>query len=82
MIHQRYFIGGNDWYVAEYDPNDRLFFGYAVLNNDFQNAEWGYTSLDELANINVWGIEVDRDIHWKPRRFVEIGDIPRMYRNR
>ena len=39
IIHQHYFIGGSDWYMAEYDPNDRLFFGYAVLNNDHEMAE-------------------------------------------
>ncbi len=73
MIYQHYFLGGSDWYMAEYDPNDRLFFGYAILNADYQNAEWGYTNLDELVDINVHGIEVDRDLHWKPERFVEIG---------
>ncbi len=72
MIHQHYFIGGSDWYMAEYGPNDRLFFGYAILNADHQNAEWGYTSLDELADINVRGIEVDRDLHWTPKMFGEI----------
>ncbi len=72
IIHQHYFIGGSDWYMAEYDPNDRLFFGYAVLNNDHEMAEWGYSSLDELADINVRGLEVDRDLHWDPRRFGKI----------
>jgi len=43
MIYQHYFIGGCDWYMAEYGPADRLFFGYAILNNDRDNAEWGYT---------------------------------------
>ncbi len=72
-IHQHYFIGGSDWYMAEYDPNDRLFFGYAVLNNDYQNSEWGYSSLDELADINVHGIEVDRDLHWESKWFGNVG---------
>ena len=74
IIHQHYFLGGCDWYMAEYDPSERLFFGHATLNNDHQNAEWGYTSLDELADINVRGIEVDRDLYWRPRRFGEIGE--------
>ena len=53
----------------------RLFLGYTILNNAHQNAEWGYTSLDELADINVRGIEVDRDLYWKPTRFGEIEKV-------
>jgi len=59
--------------MAEYDPGERLFFGYTVLNQDYRNAEWGYSGLDELMRVKVRGIEVDRDLHWEPRRF---GDIP------
>ena len=48
LIHMHFFFGACDWYMAEYSPTDRLFFGYAILNNDLVNAEWGYVSLDEL----------------------------------
>lgn len=80
LIYIHFFIGGSDWYIAEYDPKDRIFFGYAILNNDLQNAEWGYMSLDELAGINVRGIEVDRDMHWKPTRFWDIEGVQKGYR--
>ncbi len=43
IVHLHFFIGGCDWYVAEFD-GEELFFGYANLN-DAQNAEWGYFSL-------------------------------------
>jgi len=76
-IYEHFFLGGSDWYGAEYDPRDRLFFGYAILNDDFQNAEWGYFSLDELAAVNVRGIEVDRDLHWEERPAGEIERIVR-----
>jgi hypothetical protein len=49
-IHLHFFIGGCDWYIAEYDDDD-LFFEYAILN-DMQNAEWGYVSFSELKSIN------------------------------
>lgn len=41
-------------------------FGFAILNADYQNAEWGYVSLAELKAINIQGIEVDFDIYWTP----------------
>ena len=72
-----FFIGGSDWYIAEYDPQERLFFGYCILNNDFVNAEWGYSSYDELRSINVRGIEIDRDLQWEPTRVGEIEKIKR-----
>ncbi len=70
-----FFLGGCDWYVAEYDPNDRLFFGYAILNNDLENAEWGYVSYDELRSVSVCGLEVDRDLYWQPRTTIQVDKI-------
>ena len=58
LIHLHFFIGGCDWYIAEYDGND-LFWGYVILNNDFEMAEWGYISFSELKQINIYGIEID-----------------------
>ena len=57
-IHLHFFIGGCDWYAAEFDGKD-LFWGYVVLNDDFQMAEWGYFSFRELCEIRVHGIEID-----------------------
>ena len=79
-IHMHFFMGGSDWYVAECGNShnmdgkivDNIFFGYVILNNDLQNAEWGYVSLSELINIKVGFVEVDRDIHWKVKKFKNI----------
>ena len=40
-------------------------FGFAILNNDNQNAEWGNIYYPELLELNVQGFEIDRDLHWK-----------------
>ena len=45
----KYTLGNSSFYFSEWDGNDELF-GYAVLNGDTQNSEWGYTSLEELKN--------------------------------
>jgi hypothetical protein len=34
LIYLHFFIGGCDWYVAEYDGED-LFFGYAIIGNPY-----------------------------------------------
>lgn len=65
LIYLHFFIGGCDWYVAEFDGED-TFFCFAVLNDDLDNAEWGYASFSEMQAININGLEIDRDLHWKP----------------
>ena len=75
-IHLHFFIGGCDWYVAEYDGQDH-FFGYAILNNDYQMAEWGYVSFSELKALSLSGIEVDCELEefWRARKASEIEKI-------
>jgi hypothetical protein len=79
LIYMHFFIGGCHWYVAEYDTKEGVFFGYAILNNDLENSEWGYVSLDELLDINIHGIEVDRDLYWTPRKALEVDRIFHAY---
>ena len=79
LIHMHFFIGGCDWYISEYEPSERLFFGYAILNNDLQNSEWGYISYDELRDISIQGIEIDRDLYWKSQRALEVDRIKEAY---
>lgn len=76
VIHMHFFLAGCDWYVAEYGPEERVFFGYVILNDDFQNAEWGYTSSDELQALRTsQGTEVDRDLNWRAREASEVERI-------
>ena len=58
IIHLHFFIGGCDWYVAEFDGDD-TFFGYVVINGDQANAEWGYFSFSELMGVKLGMVEVD-----------------------
>ena len=63
LIYLHCFIGSCDWYIAEFDGED-IFFGFAILNNDLMNAEWGYISFSELKGINIQGVEVDCELEW------------------
>ena len=75
MIYMHFFSGGCDWYAAEYSPEEKCFFGFAILNADYEMAEWGYFSLDELASLKVSFLEVDKDCHWTPKKACEIEKI-------
>ena len=76
MIYLHFFIGGSDWYIAEYDGED-LFWGYAILNNDYQMAEWGYISFRELKEIIIDGLEIDcvPEEFWNYPRVCQIDKI-------
>ena len=74
-IYEHFFIGGCDWYVTEYDPEDQLFFGFAILNNDLEMAEWGYIGFEELVALKVTFLEVDRDLHFSPTKAKNIDKI-------
>jgi hypothetical protein len=69
-----FFIASCDWYIAEYDRQD-LFWGFVILNKDYLNAEWGYSSLSELKSLDLLGLEVDRDLHWRIRPAREVNKI-------
>ena len=79
MIHLHFFIGGCDWYIAEYDGED-LFWGFAILNSDLQNAEWGYISFTELKEIKISGwleIDCETDEAWRVKPASEVEAIRR-----
>ena len=75
LIHIHFFLGGCEWYIVEYDGED-LFFGYTILNNDYDNGEWGYISFKELKEITLWpGIEVEFDLYWTVCKASQIYEI-------
>ena len=76
LICLHFFIGGCDWYIAEFDGHD-LFWGFAILNNDFQMAEWGYISFKELRDISLSGIEIDCELedYFQTQKASEIDKI-------
>ena len=74
LIYLYFSIGGCDWYVSEYDGGD-LFFGFAILNSDYEMAEWGYISFAELKSISIDGLEIDCVSSWTPKKASEIENI-------
>lgn len=79
LIYLHFFIGDSDWYIAEYDGEDGLFWGFAILNGDYQMSEWGYVSFEELkqTRIEPFGLEIDCEIEtvWQVCKASEIEKI-------
>jgi hypothetical protein len=59
IVHLHYFRGGSDWFITEND-GEGLLFGFAILNSDYENAELGYISLEELTSSKV-----ELDLYWR-----------------
>ena len=56
--------GAGTWYATEYDPKDKIFFGYVSIFGDW-NDEWGSFSLEELESYKgPLGIGIERDLYW------------------
>ena len=68
-------MGRGTWYLMEYDPEQRVGFGYCVSPLGPDCDEWGYFSIDELEGVRVHGLGVERDIHFKPTRFGDLRHI-------
>ncbi len=74
IIIAKYFnpSGAGTWYATEYNPEERLFFGYVSIFGDL-NDEWGYFSLDELESFkSQFGLGIERDLYFGEKRVSEI----------
>jgi hypothetical protein len=83
VIHLHFFLGNNDWYIAEYGGKD-TFFGFVCLNGWTDCAEWGYISYTELRELRVKQpigidgqrmfipLEVDRDLYWESKKAIDV----------
>jgi|SRR5271157_5335733 len=59
--------GAGTWYATEYNPEERIFFGYASIFGDW-NDEWGYFSLDELQSFKgKLGLGIERDLYFEEK---------------
>lgn len=75
-IQARLFALGSaaTWLIAEYDPLERIAYGYADLFGQgvAGGAEWGYVSIGELEELRFLGIpRVELDAHFTPKRFAD-----------
>jgi hypothetical protein len=80
MITGHFFTTNTDWFVAEFDPATGDIYCFVILNDNFQNAEWGYSDLFGLESLNVRGVDgtthiVERDLDWTPTRFADIARV-------
>ena len=66
MLYLRFYeqSSGWEWYLSEYDPDDKIAFGYV---KGFE-SEWGYFSITEMQGIPT----IKRDYEFEPTKFKEL----------
>lgn len=75
IAYLHYFFGGSDWYITEKDQvgsGVEQAFGYACLNGDMLNAEYGYIPIVELVGLTIRGFHVELDFHFDPVPMSEV----------
>jgi len=77
LVFLHFFIGNSDWYVMEFDGENN-FWGFVILNNDFQMSEFGYFGFEELSSIRVKEFyEIENDTSWQVRQARQVERICR-----
>ena len=62
-------IGSWTWYAIEYDPKDRIFYGYVKGLED----EFGNFSLSELEEVKGrFGLGIERDLYFGEHTLAEV----------
>jgi hypothetical protein len=66
-VFVKWFGGPCTWLITEYDPHDRIGFGWCDLGLGF--PELGYVSLDEVLSLRIppIGARIERDLSFTPR---------------
>ena len=60
--------GTGTWYAVQYDPLNKLFFGYVSIFGDWRD-EWTYFSLFRLESyVSTLGAGIERDPNWTERK--------------
>lgn len=68
-VYFHFFCGNSDWWILEYDPKDRLFFGIAKIFV----YEFGYISFDEMRDVKAFGVmEVERDLNFEIKKVKDV----------
>jgi hypothetical protein len=63
--------GAGTWYATEYNPNDKIFFGYVSIFGDHCD-EWGSFSLQELQDFKgLGGLGIERDLFCGEKKISE-----------
>jgi hypothetical protein len=79
IVYAKYFLpGGGRWacYIAEYDPDIQIAFGYIVSDLEAAYDKWDYFSLKDLEEVRtkfgIIGLGVEQDLYFSSKVWKDI----------
>ena len=81
IAYARYFfpMGAYTAYLLEYDPKTHIGFGAVTMGYGW---ELGNMSLDEMEEVKVRGLGIERDLYFTPKKLHEIAELEEIVRGR
>jgi len=75
LVQMHFLRENGDWFAVEYDPEQRMFYGYIDVRPD--PPHWGYFGLNEVVDCWIPSLssEPELDLDWKPRMAKEAPGI-------
>ena len=79
IAYARYFfpMGAYTAYLLEYDPKSRIGFGVVTMGYGW---ELGNMSLDEMEEVKIHGLGIERDLYFTPKKLHEIAELEEIVR--
>lgn len=59
IVYMKISILNSWWLITELDSEKELAFGFACIGENYQSAELGYVSLEELEELRHYGIKIE-----------------------
>lgn len=79
IVYAKYSLPGSGrwaFYIAEYDPDSQIAFGYIVSDLESAYDKWDYFSLKELQEVRtefgIIGLAVEQDQYFSPKAWKDI----------
>jgi len=81
VAYARYFfpMGAYTAYLLEYDPKSRIGFGAVTMGYGW---ELGNMSLDEMEEVKIHGLGIERDLYFSPKKLYEIAELEEIVQGR
>ena len=81
IAYARYFfpMGAYTAYLLEYDPKSRIGFGVVTMGYGW---ELGNMSLDEMEEVKIHGLGIERDLYFTPKKLHEIVELEEIVKGR
>lgn len=81
VAYARYFfpMGAYTAYLLEYDPKTRIGFGAVTMGYGW---ELGNMLLDEMEEVKIHGLGIERDLYFTPKKLHEIAELEEIVQGR